>query len=287
MRLATIRRDDTTQAARIDAESAVLLPYRDVGELLASGPDWTAAAEPAGRLETLPLAGLDLAPVVVRPEKILCAGLNYRAHVLETGRALPTYPTIFAKFWRSLIGANDPIVLPTVSHGVDWEAELAVVIGSPVRHADLDAARAAIAGYTVANDVSMRDWQVRTSEMLQGKTFEAATPLGPWLVTPDEVEGTQLEISCLIDGKVVQSSSTADMIFDPVALVRYLSDIITLVPGDVILTGTPAGIGGAAKPPVYLHEGQTVTTRLTGVGELVNVCVAEKPAATSSATSAW
>jgi acylpyruvate hydrolase len=276
--LATIRCDGTTQAARIEDGQAVLLPYRDVGDLVASSPDWREAVERVRVSKTLAAAELDLAPVVTRPEKILCAGLNYRAHVLETGRALPNYPTIFAKFWRSLIGANDPIVLPEVSSGVDWEAELAIVIGRPVRHVDEDTACAAIAGYTVANDVSMRDWQTRTTEMLQGKTFEKSTPLGPHLVTPDEVGDHDLQISCSIDGTLMQSSSTSDMIFDPVTLVSYLSDIITLVPGDVILTGTPAGIGGSRKPPIYLQEGQTVTTRLTGVGELVNVCVSEAAA---------
>jgi acylpyruvate hydrolase len=275
MRVASAQVEGAPAAVRVDGERATVLPFADVAELLASGDDWQRrAAESQGADRAT--AELSLAPVVPRPEKILCAGLNYRAHVLESGRPMPDYPPLFTKFWRSLVGPNDEIVLPPNSDMVDWEAELALVIGLPVRHADLEQARAAIAGYTVANDVSMRDWQRRTTEMTQGKAWERSTPLGPVLVTADELDDARdLRLRCSVDGVTMQDASTADLIFDPPTLVSYISGFITLVPGDVILTGTPSGVGGARKPPVYLQPGQTLRTSVEGLGELVNLCVKE------------
>jgi acylpyruvate hydrolase len=187
------------------------------------------------------------------------------------GRELPQYPALFAKFARALVGASDPIVLPAGSSQVDWEAELGVVIGAEVRHATPEQAAAAIAGYTVINDVTARDFQYRSVEWLQGKTFERSTPVGPWLVTDTEPG----EISCEVDGDVVQKADTADLVFAPAALVAYISQIITLVPGDIIATGTPGGVGHARKPPRYLAAGSTVVTRVDGVGELRSVVVKE------------
>ena len=192
------------------------------------------------------------------------------------GNEPPAYPTVFAKFASALVGAHDDIVLPAVSDAVDYEAELAVIIGRPVRHATAEQAEAAVAGYTVLNDVSARDWQFRTSQFLQGKTFEHTTPLGPWLVTPDELPAGGWEISTVIDGETRQQSTTAELVFGPVDLVGYLSTIMTLRPGDVIATGTPGGVGHARKPPRYLRPGQVLTTSISGLGELRNTCVAEK-----------
>jgi len=157
-----------------------------------------------------------------------------------------------------------------VSDNADWECELTVVIGSSVRHADDAAAEAAIAGYTVMNDVSIRDYQRRTGQFLQGKTFERSTPVGPWLVT-DAVPG---EISCEVDGDVVQKADTSDLVFSPADLVAYISTIVTLAPGDLIATGTPGGVGHARKPPRYLGPGSSLVTRVEGVGELRNTMVA-------------
>jgi acylpyruvate hydrolase len=266
MRLATIRTGAGTSAVRIDASTAVECPAKDVGALLAD-PDWlTVAAEAKGARH--PVADLDYAPVVPQPTKIICVGLNYRSHITEMGRELPAYPTLFAKYPEAVIGANDTLTLPPESDEIDWEAELAVVIGRTTRHADRAAATGAIAGYTIINDITLRDWQFRTREWLQGKTFEATAPFGPHLVTPDEL-AADASISCLLDGEVMQESTIADLLFDAADLVSYISTILTLNPGDVIATGTTGGVGHARKPPRYLHDGHTLVTRIAGIGETV------------------
>jgi len=267
MILATARTStDETRAVRVEGSALVSLPYGDVGELLASGSGWEAAAAADG--ETLAV-GTELAPVVPRPEKILCAGLNYRRHAEEAGLEIPAYPTLFAKHWRALLGPSDPLVLPSNSDRVDWEAELAVVIGRPCRAANAATAAAAIAGYTVMNDISMRDWQKRTTQWHQGKNFEASTPLGPHLVTAEELDDpAALPVRATLDGEVMQDSNSRDLIFSAIDLVAYASEFITLMPGDVIATGTPSGVGGARKPPVFLAPGQTIRVEVEGVGEI-------------------
>lgn len=272
MRLATIRVPGGTAAVRVDADTAVEVGAADVGELLVD-PAWRERAAAAGGAPH-PLAGLAYAPLVPRPEKIICVGLNYRAHILEMGRELPAYPTVFAKYPPALVGAYDDVVLPAASSAPDWEAELAVVIGEPVRHAGPDRAAAAIAGYTVLNDVTARDWQHRTGQWLAGKTFEATTPLGPELVTTDEPPPG--ELVCEVNGEPVQRGDPADLVFGPAELVAYLSQILTLRPGDVIATGTPGGVGHARKPPRRLHPGDQLVTRIAGVGECRNTCRAER-----------
>jgi acylpyruvate hydrolase len=275
VRLATIRTATGTRAVRVDGDSAVETGDADVRALL-ERPDWPAhAATAAGPVHAVD--GLDYAPLVPAPEKILCVGQNYRDHIAEMGNEPPAYPTVFAKFAPALVGAHDEIVLPAASEAVDYEAELAVIIGRPVRHATPEQAEAAIAGYTVLNDVSARDWQYRTTQFLQGKIFEHTTPLGPWLVTPDELPAGGWEISTVIDGESRQHSTTAELVFGPVDLVGYLSTILTLNPGDVIATGTPGGVGHARKPPRYLTDGATMVTAIAGIGECRNVCRAERP----------
>jgi acylpyruvate hydrolase len=274
VRLATIRTAAGTRAVRIDGDRAVETGDADVRAVL-DRPDWgTHAASAAG--PTHPVEGLDYAPLVPVPEKIICVGQNYADHIAEMGHEPPAYPTIFAKFPPALIGAYDDIVLPTVSQAVDYEAELVVVIGRPVRHATREQVEAAVAGYTIMNDVSVRDYQMRTSQFLQGKTFEHTTPLGPWLVTPDELPAGGWEISTTIDGEVRQHSDTGQLVFGVVDLVVYLSTILTLKPGDVIATGTPGGVGHARKPPRYLTDGATMVTEIAGIGRCRNVCRAEK-----------
>lgn len=274
MRLATIRTAAGTRAVRVDEGTAVETGDVDLRALLEQ-PDWAERAAAADG-PTHAVADLDYAPLIPVPEKIICVGLNYRDHVREMGHDMPEHPTLFAKYAPALIGAHDDIVLPSVSDKVDWEAELVVVIGRPVRHATPADAAAAIAGYSVLNDVSVRDYQRRTSQFLQGKTFECSTPLGPWLVTPDELPDGGWDISTTLDGETMQHSNTGELVFTPIDLIGYLSAIITLNPGDVIATGTPGGVGHARKPPRYLTDGATVVTSVAGVGELRNVARAEK-----------
>ncbi len=267
MRLGTIRTVSGTSAVRIDGDLAIEIGASDVGTLLAAG-DWRALAGSADGPRHR-IADLSYAPVVPRPGKIICVGLNYRSHIIEMGRDLPEYPTLFAKYPEALIGAFDPLTLPAESDQVDWEVELAVVVGRRVRRAGAAEASEAIAGYSIINDVTLRDWQYRTPEWLQGKTFEATTPFGPHLVTPEEI-APDAKISCLVDGEVVQDSALADLLFGPVDLVRYISTILTLDPGDVIATGTMGGVGHARTPPRYLQSGQTLVARIQGIGETVS-----------------
>jgi acylpyruvate hydrolase len=273
MRLATARTADGTRAVRLDGDVATDLGYDDLGTLL-SVTDWAERATAEGPTVEV----LSYAPLVPQPSKIICVGLNYRNHILEMGRDLPAYPTLFAKYAETLIGATDDIHRPAETAEFDWECELAVIIGQPVRRADEAAAAAAIAGFSVLNDITARDWQFRTREWLQGKNFEATTPLGPWLVTPDELPGgvrPACAITTSVDGETVQSDTTGDLLFDPVALVGYVSTMITLRPGDVIATGTPGGVGHARKPARYLSAGQTVVTEIAGVGRCENLVVAD------------
>jgi acylpyruvate hydrolase len=281
MRLATIRTGDGTHAVRVEGDALVELDYPDVGALLRSGPDALDRAKGAEHVTGAEhaLDGADFATLVTEPGKIVCVGVNYADHIAEMGREPPEFPTLFAKYTDALIGARDDIWLPRVSEMVDWEVELTVVIGHTARHVSPGDAAAAIAGFTIANDISMRDWQNRTLQWLQGKTFEHATPIGPWMVTADEVGGAapDLELTCEIDGVMRQHSRTSQLIFGPTDVVSYLSDVVTLRPGDLVLTGTPGGVGNAMDPPVFLQAGQVVRTAIDGIGELLNQCVPEMP----------
>lgn len=194
------------------------------------------------------------------------------------GRPTPAYPTLFAKYDGALIGARDEIHSPPVSDDLDWEAELAVVIGRRGRHLTADQALGYVGGYTVLNDVTVRDWQHRTREFLSGKTFEATTPVGPALVTPDELPAgaSGLTISCSVDDHVMQKSNTADLLFDVADTIAYISTIITLLPGDLIATGTPGGVGAGRDPKVFLRHGQELVTSVEGVGELRNIVVKDE-----------
>ncbi len=275
MKLATLRTADGTTAVVIRNNTATEISgVKDVGALL-SLPDWRRVADEADgtRHGMEGISPSSWAPVVPRPGKIICAGLNYRAHILEMGRELPEHPTFFSKFSEALIGSGDDIELPPGSAEVDWEGELAVIIGTPVRNANEAEAAQAIAGYAVLNDVSMRDYQNRTLQWLQGKTFENTTPFGPYLVTADEWSpGPTMTTS--VDDEVMQQAATSDLVFSPAALIAYFSQIVTLNPGDVIATGTPGGVGHARKPPRYLVDGSVLQTSIEGLGEQRNRAVA-------------
>jgi acylpyruvate hydrolase len=275
MRFTTVRTADGTRAARVDGEELVLLPQADVRELLATGEDWRSDAGAADG-ERVGLEGADLAPLVPRPEKIFCVGLNYRDHAAEANLPLPEYPTLFAKYARALIGPRDDLELPdpSVSTWIDWELELGVVVGSPIRHASPEEALEGVAGYTIVDDISMRDWQLRTSQWLSGKTFEASTPVGPFLVTPDEFDPTAANaMELTVNGETMQKSSTDQLAIGVGEVLSYISDAFTLVPGDLIATGTMAGVGHVRTPPVYLTDGDLVECSVAGLGSQRTQCV--------------
>jgi acylpyruvate hydrolase len=269
MRLTTIRYQHGTRAARVEGDDLVLLDAVDVGAVL------RGVTDPQSDGEVLAAADAERAPLIVRPDKIICVGANYRNHIEEMGRKVPAAPTYFAKYRRALIGSRDDIALPPtdVSTHIDWEAELAVIIGSELRFGSATESMAAIAGFTVLNDVTVRDYQRRTTQFLAGKTFEGTTPLGPDLVTTDEVgDGSGLEIQAEVDGEVKQSGNTAELVFNAVDIVADLSKVITLEPGDVIATGTPGGVGAARTPPEWMSEGTILRTSISRLGECVNTC---------------
>jgi acylpyruvate hydrolase len=273
MKLATIRTSSGTQAVKLDGDRLVELGAPDLGAFLAQ-PDWRAKAAAAAG-DSHAAAEADFAPVVPNPSKVICVGHNYRNHIQEMGRELPSYPTLFPKFADTLIGANDDIVKPDETDALDWEVELVVVIGQPIRHASEHEAADAIAGFTVMNDISVRDWQFRTVEWTQGKIWDSSTPVGPYVVTPDEVGGVRpaVKVETVVDGRTMQSDTTGDLLFDPVFLVQYVSTVIRLNPGDLIATGTPAGVGHAREPKIYLVGGETVVTSVSGVGTCTNTIV--------------
>jgi 2-keto-4-pentenoate hydratase/2-oxohepta-3-ene-1,7-dioic acid hydratase in catechol pathway len=213
----------------------------------------------------------------VLPRKFLAIGLNYADHIAESGMEPPEFPIFFNKQVTCVVGPGD-VHMPKVSTLLDYEAELALVIGRRCRHVPVERADEVIAGYTCANDLSVRDWQGRAQTMTIGKSFDTHGPLGPWLVTPDEVGDPQdLRIRCLVEDEVRQDARTTEMVFDCFEQVSHLSEAFTLEPGDVIATGTPAGVGIGRKPirENVLHVGETVRVEIEGIGELVNTVVPE------------
>jgi acylpyruvate hydrolase len=257
-------------AALVDGD--VLRPLRGIAELGRDSPA-EVLADPPLEGETVALRDVTLRPVIPRPGKIVCVGLNYRAHVQEGVFEVPDYPVLFTKFADSLVGAGQPIVLPPESEAVDFEAELAFVIGRHVRRTtSLDA----VAGYTLANDVTMRDYQYKTHQWLQGKAWAGSTPLGPYLVTPDEVgDPHALDISLELNGERMQASNTSRLIFDLPRLIATISEFVPLAPGDVVLTGTPEGVGYRREPKVLLRDGDRVVVEIERVGRLENPVAAE------------
>ncbi|XP_061585432.1 fumarylacetoacetate hydrolase domain-containing protein 2A [Cololabis saira] len=221
-------------------------------------------------------AQIQLLSPVLAPEKVVCVGMNYRDHCLEQNAPIPKEPIIFSKFPSAITGPYDDIILPSESKEVDWEVELAFVIGRRGKHIKEEDALSYVAGFTVANDVSARDWQMKRNgkQWLLGKTFDSFCPLGPALVTTDAVtDPDNLGVRCLVNGETVQSSSTAQMIFKTPALVAWVSKFVTLTPGDVFLTGTPPGVGVFRKPPVFLKKGDVVECQIDQLGSIINKVV--------------
>jgi acylpyruvate hydrolase len=274
MRFASCAHAGRTFAAAIVDDTAV--PLAGISELGSQTPSSVLADPPLDRARAVPLAEVTLRPVVPRPAKIVCIGLNYLDHVGETGREIPEYPVLFSKFAETLTGPRDPIALPPESSQVDYEGEMAVVIGRPGRRIAVEDALGHVAGYTIANDVTMRDFQYKTHQWLQGKVWEASTPLGPWLVTPDQTgDASTLDISLTLNDAVLQQANTAQLMFDVPTLISRISQLVTLMPGDVILTGTPGGVGFRRDPQVFLAPGDRVRVEVSGLGALDNAVVAE------------
>ncbi|MBI5868200.1 MAG: fumarylacetoacetate hydrolase family protein [candidate division Zixibacteria bacterium] len=274
MRLATVLGTNGPVAVveRADGRFIVLdgegRPYGDVGALLRAPGDWR---ESANRARVAVPANCPTLRPVLEPGAVVCVGLNYRKHVLEMGRQLPTVPTYFAKLPRALTNPNTSIIMPSDSPAVDYEGELAVVIGKGGRNIASSNAWDAVAGVTLLNDVSMRDWQKRSIQFFAGKTWEECTPFGPAVVTLDELPDLgSREIVTRVSGAERQRSPIADLIFDVPTLIADLSRIISLRPGDLIATGTPGGVGEGMKPPSYLQPGDSVEISLEGIGVLRN-----------------
>lgn len=223
---------------------------------------------------TLPLDRVKLAPPLTRPAKIIGIGLNYRDHAEEQNAKIPDEPIIFTKFPNTLIGHNDQITWDRdVTSRVDYEAELAVIIGKTIKHCPESKALEAVFGYTCANDVSARDIQFSNTQLVRGKSLDTFCPLGPWIVTADEIpDPGSLNVRCRLNGNLMQDGNTRLLIFNVPSLISFLSRSFTLVPGDIILTGTPKGVGTFRDPPVYMKDGDEVIVEIEGVGRLINTC---------------
>jgi 2-keto-4-pentenoate hydratase/2-oxohepta-3-ene-1,7-dioic acid hydratase in catechol pathway len=284
MQWVTFTHDGSTRPGVLQGEEVVDLAAaapelpREMTQLLAAGPmalDRAREAAASGRAR-IAAADVTLEAPILRPPKILAVGLNYADHVRETGREAPKVPMIFNKQSTSVNRPTGAIHVPRVSDRVDWEGELAFVIGKRCRHVPRDRAAGVIAGYTVANDVSVRDWQMRVPTFTMGKSFDTHCPLGPAIVTADEVgDPHALGLETWVNDDLRQQSNTRELIFDCFYLVEHLSTAFTLEPGDVISTGTPSGVGNAMSPPTFLRAGDVVRVKIERIGELRNPVIAE------------
>src|SRR5580692_662178 len=283
MKLVTFAVDGSSQPGVL-LDSSVLglraAGFASTLDLIALWPDARARVEewikerPVAQLA--PLSSVKLLAPIPRPPKIICVGLNYRDHALESNMEIPKVPTIFSKYATAVIGPGDTIRLPRVSTKPDYEAEFAVIIGKGGRHIPAGAWKEHVFGYTNLNDVSARDYQMATSQWMMGKTFDTFAPMGPAIVTADEIPDPHaLDIQMIINGEVLQSSNTSQMVFRIADLIEHISSVFTLEPGDIISTGTPAGVGEAKKPPRWLRPGDKVVVRISGIPELSNEVRAE------------
>jgi len=274
MKFVCYEMDGDTRAGRVDEDGQVTQIFgghRDCTKLAVAAQDVLAMADaPDGHLSELRLC-----PPVLHPEKVIALGRNYAAHAKEGGASVPSHPMLFNKTATSLLAPGGEIVIPALSEQIDYEAELAIVIGRRGKNIAESEAMAHIAGFTCANDISARDLQKRTGQFASGKMLDTFCPLGPVLVTPDELEafgGVQnLRIQTRLNGETMQDGNTSQMIFSVAFTVHYISQLTTLLPGDVILTGTPAGVGAARTPPVWLKSGDEVCVEIEGIGVLRNV----------------
>lgn len=280
--LAARRGDDFVDLTAVDPTLGT-----DVGQLIQTGPDWSERATAAASQAPVLDPGVRYQPLVPRPGKLLCIGLNDVDHAAEAGLPIPDFPVVFARFATSLIGHGEPMLRPPESHRLDYEVELAVVIGTGGRRIAEADALDHVAGYTVFNDGSIRDWQVRNSQWTLGKNFHGTGALGPELVTPDELPpgAAGLRLTTRVGDELLQDGNTGAMIFDVARTIALLSQAVELEPGDVIAMGTPSGIGHARDPQRYLIPGETCSVAIERVGALDNPVV-DEPAPRSTATGA-
>jgi 2-keto-4-pentenoate hydratase/2-oxohepta-3-ene-1,7-dioic acid hydratase in catechol pathway len=285
MKLASIRTDAGVSAAAVVGDEVVDLRAADpslpadMKELLASGAATLAQVRRAvdsGRARR-PLAAVALAAPVSSPSKFLAVGLNYADHVAESGQPTPEHPTVFSKMPSCVVGPYDDVERPVVSDALDYEGELGFVIGTRCRHVPRERAADVIAGYVVINDVSVRDYQLRTPQWTLGKSFDTHGVVGPWIVTSDELDPHALDIRTTVNGDVRQQSNTRHLIFDCYAQVELLSSVCTLEPGDIVATGTPGGVGIALQPPRWLQPGDVVRVEIESIGAVENRIVQEQP----------
>jgi acylpyruvate hydrolase len=246
----------------------LVIPLRGIPEIGLATPGSRLAEAERLESETVNLADVTLRPVVPNPTKVFCVGLNYLSHVAETKRDLPTYPVLFPKYASSLLGADQQLVLPPESEQVDFEGELAVIIGSAGRRISEADAPSHILGYAVANDITMRDYQYKTHQWLQGKAWDSSTPIGPTLVSADSVDVSRAAIRTVLNGEEMQNSDLSLLIFSIPRLIAVISEFTELSPGDIILTGTPSGVGFRREPKVFLSDGDVVRVEIEGIGAL-------------------
>jgi len=288
MKLATFTSDDRTRIGVVDDDGVVDLSNaapdlpREMVAFLEAGPAALAAAQQAlAGAPRLPLTEVTLEAPIRRPPKFIGIGLNYADHVAEANLEAPKFPTIFNKQSTCVVGPRDAVHVPRASHVLDYEGELGFVVGRRCRHVSRDDAADVIAGYTVVNDVSVRDWQLRIPTWTIGKSFDTHGPIGPWIVTADELtDPHRLSLRTWVNGELRQDSNTKELIFDCFTLVEHLSTAFTLEPGDVIATGTPSGVGIGMKPPSLLKDGDVVRIEIEGIGEIENPVI-DEPAGTA------
>ncbi|MEZ5598777.1 MAG: fumarylacetoacetate hydrolase family protein [Pseudomonadales bacterium] len=226
----------------------------------------------------IPLSGITYLPTLPNPDKILCVGLNYKAHQEETGRGGEPFPTIFVRFAAAQMGHKAPMLRPPESNTLDYEGEIALIIGKAGRRIPRARALSHVAGYSIYNDGSVREFQRRTSQFTPGKNFASTGGFGPWMMTPDEVgDINAMELTTRLNGEVMQHALSSQLVFGFAELIEYCSTFIELVPGDVIVTGTPGGVGAARKPPVFMDDGDLVEVEVKPIGTLSNPVVAEHP----------
>ncbi len=273
MRFASVLHEGTPMAVAIEGDQAI--PLEGIRELGVDTPLSLLRDPPLDHDSALPIAELHRRAVVPRPGKVICVGLNYADHIEETQRERSDYPVLFAKLATTLTGPYDEIRLPPESRAIDYEGELVVVIGERGRRIPAESALDHVAGYAIANDVSMRDYQYRTHQWLQGKAWDASTPVGPDLVTREEVT-EPLTLKTFVNGNTVQDTTTELMIFDVATLVSTVSEFATIEPGDLILTGTPGGVGYRRDPQLLLGDGDVVVVEIDQVGRIENRCVADQ-----------